>query len=86
LNEWRDQKFRIDFELMQIDKEVQIVELLKTVMMSGSIDDIQLRAAASTLHSIYNGIEKILLFKVKDQGIKIDTNEKWHTELLLKTM
>ena len=85
MNELPDKNIKIHFEISQIEKEVRIIELLKDIMMNSEFDEIQLRAAASTLHSIYNGIEKILLFKLKDLKIEIETNHKWHTELLIKS-
>ncbi len=70
MNELPDKKeSRIDFEISQIEKELEIISLLKSIMNNGELDGIQIRAAASSLHSIYNGIEKILLLKFKDLNI-----------------
>ncbi len=85
MNELPNKDIKITFEINQIEKEIKIIELLKDVIKNGDLDEIQLRAAASTLHSIYNGIEKILLFKLKDLKIDIETNHKWHSELLIKS-
>ena len=85
MNELPNKDIKITFEINQLEKEIKIIELLKDVMKNGELDEIQLRAAASTLHSIYNGIEKILLFKLKDLKIDIETNHKWHSELLIKS-
>ena len=85
MNELPENNYKIEFEIKQIEKEIQIIELLKNVMLTGELDEIQLRAAASTLHSIYNGIEKILISRIKDQKIKIEANDRWHTKLLIKS-
>ena len=85
MNESPEENIKINFEINQIEKEIKIIELIKDVMSKGKLDEIQLRAAASTLHSIYNGIEKILLMKIKNLKIDIGSNHKWHTELLIKS-
>ncbi|MBD3194046.1 MAG: hypothetical protein GF317_03260 [Candidatus Lokiarchaeota archaeon] len=72
----------INFELSQIKTELEIINLLKSILKSTELDKIQIRAAASSLHSIYNGIEKILLFKIKDRNIKLATEDRRHSELL----
>ena len=72
----------INFELSQIKSELEIIDLLKSILKTTTIDKIQIRAAASSLHSIYNGIEKILLYKIKDRNIKLSTEGRWHSELL----
>jgi len=86
LKESPEENYKIKFEIQQIQKEIEIIEILKNVLMNGELDEIQLRAAGSTLHSIYNGIEKILLLKIKEQKIEIELNNKWHTELLIKAV
>ena len=86
MKESPEENYKIKFEIQQIQKEIEIIEILKNVLMNGELDEIQLRAAGSTLHSIYNGIEKILLLKIKEQKIEIELNNKWHTELLIKAV
>ena len=86
MKESPEENYKIKFEIQQIQKEIEIIEILKNVLMNGELDEIQLRAAGSTLHSIYNGIEKILLLKIKEQKIEIELNKKWHTELLIKAV
>ncbi|MBD3215979.1 MAG: hypothetical protein GF311_25430 [Candidatus Lokiarchaeota archaeon] len=72
----------INFELSQIKSELEIIKLLKSILKTADLDKIQLRAAASSLHSIYNGIEKVLIFKIKDRNIKLPKKDRWHSELL----
>jgi len=55
---------------------------LKNIIANIELDDIQIRAAASSLHSIYNGIEKILLIKIKSINTNFRIDDKWHTRLL----
>ena len=74
----------IEFEFSQIAKEVALVKILLPLFTENKIDELQLRAAASLIHSIYNGIEKILLLQFKDKGYQIPTTAKWHAELLMR--
>ena len=86
MKESLEENYKIKFEIQQIEKEIEIIEILKNILVNGELDEIQLRAAGSTLHSIYNGIEKILILKIKEQKIEIELNNKWHTELLKKAV
>jgi predicted nucleotidyltransferase len=54
-------KVNIELEFKQIEIEVEIVENLNRIRRENNLDEIQIRAAASSLHSIHNGIEKILV-------------------------
>ena len=53
---------KIEFEFELIETELDIIDTLKKIESNKKLDDIQIRAAAGSLHSIYNGIEKILIF------------------------
>ena len=77
-------QIKITFEYAQIEKELQIIKMLKQILISGNMDGLQLRAAASSLHSIYNGVEKVLLMKLKYQGITIISDGNWYASLLQK--
>ena len=72
----------IEFEFSQIEAELEIIQMLKVVNDQNGLDKIQLRAAASSLHSIYNGLEKILYILLKTRNITIQSTSKWHTQLL----
>ncbi len=72
----------IQFEFSQILKEAELTKILIPLFTANRIDEIQVRAAATTLHSIYNGIEKIFVLILTDQEIKIPDGPKWHSELL----
>jgi hypothetical protein len=73
---------KIDFEFKQIEEELEILAMLKAILKSDQLDKIQLRAAASSLHSIYNGIEKILYQVLKENDITLKSDSRWHIELL----
>jgi hypothetical protein len=72
---------RVPFELEQITKELLVVATLNERRTASELDDIQTRAAATCLHSIYNGIEKILfeLLPAEDAGA---IGTAWHSEIL----
>ena len=54
---------RLEFD--QIEAEDDIIQLLNDIRKKIGLDKIQIRAAASSLHSIYNGIERILLILLR---------------------
>lgn len=74
----------IELEFNQIEAEDEIIRLLNKIRRTGGLDKIQIRAAASSLHSIYNGIERILFIILKGKNINIDQSSRWHLELLEK--
>ena len=53
-------------------------------MGSDEFSFIELAAAATFIHNIYNGIENILKQALKEEGITIPTTASWHKELLNK--
>jgi hypothetical protein len=64
-------------------KEAAITEVLVPLLREHRIDDIEIRAAASTVHSIYNGIERVLVLVLKDRRVNVPNGSKWHAELLV---
>jgi len=73
---------RVHFEFKQIDQELQIIKRINVIRRTSDMDDIQIRAAASSLHSIYNGVEKILVFMLKDRSLPPERSTSWHSEVL----
>ncbi|MGL1890634.1 MAG: hypothetical protein OCD02_03360 [Spirochaetaceae bacterium] len=73
---------RVEAEIKNINRELEIVILLtKKLNTNLSLDDIEVRAAALSLVSIYNGIEKILVRIIKKKHT-FQENSNWHTKLL----
>ena len=70
------------FELSQIRKELAVVLRLIGEARRLGPDEIQVRAAASSLQSIYNGIERMLQSVMKDKGIVPPQGEASHSALL----
>ena len=85
LNNIIKEKIKYEFEL--IEKELTIIDMINKLNDLSSLDDLQIRGIASSLHSIYNGVEKILIFIIKDKNVHLENNQKWHSALLyeLKT-
>ena len=69
-------------EIENINRELDLIELLLRKSNQNPLDDIEIRAAALSLSTIYNGIEKVIEFAVKDQTIPIPSGSNWHTALL----
>lgn len=79
-------KDRIDGEIVKIRKELEVLILInKKLSVTGTLDDIETRASALSLMSIYSGIEKILQIRLKAIGVEIDS-VKWHRDLLNKSL
>ncbi len=77
-----DIRSRIQLELSLIEKEIALLELLLKRSGNSEMDSIDCRATAACLHSVYNGYEKIMIMIAKDKGIVIQTDHKWHKNLL----
>ena len=67
----------VELEFKQIEAEEEIVILLNEIRKRNGLDKIQIRAAASSLHSIYNGIERILFLIIKEKKIEINQTSRW---------
>lgn len=75
-------KNKILYEFKQIEKEFEFLDLIIKKSDSIGIDEIELRASATSLQSIYNGFEKILIIIFKTYNLQIPNNHAWHSELL----
>lgn len=74
----------IRFEFSQVMREAELTRLLIPLFRENRVDELQIRAAASTVHSIYNGIERVFILILKDLKIRIPDGSKWHSELLVQ--
>jgi len=70
------------FELLQIRKELAVVG--RVIGPGGNVgqDEIQVRAAAVSLHSIYNGVERILELALTESELSLPRGGQSHSELL----
>lgn len=69
-------------EFANIEREAGLAQILLTKSDEHSLDEIEIRAAALSLSTIYNGIEKIIEFALKDRGAPIPSGANWHSALL----
>ena len=69
---------------VQAEKEYITVALsnLKDVMAKNNKSIVELAAAATFLHNIYNGIENILKQILNAKKVEIPQSRTWHKELL----
>ena len=74
---------KIKYEISQIEKELEVIELLSMKLKISPLDSIELRAAAVSMQSIYNGYEKVLILTLKNLKCSIPTTQSWHSDLLL---
>jgi len=75
-------KKKIEFEIMQIEKELQNYSLLFDLIKQQEPDLIEMTALSSVLHSFYNGIEGIFLIISKNIDENIPKSYNWHSDLL----
>ena len=75
-------KSKIIFEISQIDTLMDKSSILAQKCKIKEPDFIEINAAASTLHSYYNGLENIFLLISKNIDKSSLQSQKWHRELL----
>ena len=75
-------KASITTEMNAIEKELEIIKLILKKSELQTPDEIEVRAAASCLHSVYNGYENILKLIAKMRKIEIESDHRWHKRLL----
>ena len=72
----------LSFELGQIRKELQVLHRVAGTRRRLGGDEVRVRAAASSLQSIYNGMEKMLGLVLKEKGKAPTGGSASHSELL----
>ena len=70
------------FELKQIRTELSVINRIAGKHKRLGRDEVQIRAAASSLQSIYNGIEKMIGLVLKDKGQSLKEGPASHADLL----
>jgi uncharacterized protein YutE (UPF0331/DUF86 family) len=71
------------FELKQIRTELGVINRIAGKHMRLGRDEVQIRAAASSLQSIYNGIEKMIGLVLKNKGHSPKESPTSHADLLV---
>ena len=73
---------RIEEELEQLTNEIDGVRPLFEKLANHEPDEIEMRAAALTLHSFYNGVEAVFLIIAKYVDRHVPNDVRWHRQLL----
>jgi len=72
---------KIQFEMEQIDELIGAASPLFALCKIREPDFVEKCGIALILQSFYNGIEKIMLFIMKNKDIELPNGIKWHKEL-----
>ncbi len=76
---------KIRFELNQLEKLLKKYDDLLTKAKSGKdLDEIEITALASVLHSFYNAVENIFLQISKNIDGNVPESSNWHKDLLIQ--
>ena len=73
---------KLSFELGQIQKELQVRHRVMGRRKHLRNDEVRVRAAASSLQSVYNGVEKMLELVLKEKGHAPKESSASHSEVL----
>jgi len=75
----------IEQELKNLQKELGVLSLVIAKRDRAPLDDIEVRGAALSLASLYNGIERILKQILSHSKEAFGKSANWHAELLQKS-
>jgi len=73
---------KIIFELESLEREMRATKALFTRLLDYEPDQVEIRAAASTLHRFYNGVENIFSAASRYIDGSFPDDERWHLSLL----
>ena len=72
----------VNDELEDINRELELIKILLKKHRRKPLDDIEIRAAALSLSTIYNGIETVMTFALKDRGKILPAGGRYHSQIL----
>ena len=75
----------IEHELRSLQKELDVLSLVISKRSQVPLDEIEVRGAALSLASLYNGMERVLKQILSDWNETIGGTVNWHAELLAKS-
>ena len=82
LSEFRELIDRVNDELEQLDAELRGVKPLFDKLADRNPDEIEMRAAALSVHAFYNGIENLFALIAKHYDQQVPSGLRWHRQLL----
>lgn len=77
-----DYRTSVLHEIENIETELDFINTLLKKRRAIELDDIEIRAAALSLSTIYNGIEKVLLHILRKRDNERIEGSNWHAALL----
>ena len=75
----------IEHELRSLQKELNVLSLVISKRRQVPLDEIEVRGAALSLASLYNGMEKVLTQILSDRDETLGESPNWHAELLQRS-
>lgn len=75
---------RLHSEYSSIEKELEVIAIINTKRTQSQLDEIEIRGAALSLASLYNGMERILVTILTVQNEAVPKDQMWHIKLLQK--
>jgi uncharacterized protein YutE (UPF0331/DUF86 family) len=75
----------IEHELRSLQKELDVLSLVISKGRQVPLDEIEVRGAALSLASLYNGMEKVLTQILSDRNETLGESPNWHAELLQRS-
>lgn len=82
LQEWHEVVERVQEELQSLQEEIDAVGPLLRKLTQVEPDEVEMRAAAATLHAFYSGVERLLLVIARRCDASTPQSIRWHRELL----
>lgn len=73
---------KIRFELASLEREIKETGSLFEKLSSARPDQIEIRAAAASLHTFYNGIENIFSAIARELDGRVPEGDRWHNAFL----
>lgn len=79
-----DKAERLRSEFKNVQKEIEILAMINAKRAQKQLDEIEMRGAALSLSSLYNGMERILVTILTNRKVEIPRDQMWHAKLLRK--
>ena len=75
----------IEHELNSLRKELGVLSIVVSKRDRAPLDDIEVRGAALSLASLYNGMERLLKQILSGRNLTLGESPNWHAELLQRS-
>ncbi len=75
---------QVEFELSQLNRLFDSYQVLFQKALYQPLNNIEITAMGSVIHSFYNGVENIFLLIAKQIDASVPNSERWHHNLLVQ--